>query len=207
MKLQDLSNSIYVINLKERVDRKKHILNELKKIDCTDFTLFEAINGKTLINNTNLNSGMFGLISTYIKIYEDWKTKESENILIIEDDCVFDNKFNEKLKTYFESVPKNWDMLYFGANHNYHVGSKTEKINENCIKLNNSYSAHCVILKSHVFVELIEKIKNFTIQNDVMMAQLQRKYNAYSSIPNLTSQIPNHSDIENKTVDYNWLIK
>jgi len=39
------------------------------------------------------------------------------------------------------------------------------------------------------------------------MANLQRKYNAYSSVPNLTSQIVTYSDIQNSIMDYNWLIK
>lgn len=207
MKLNNISNNIYVLNLKKRTDRKNHILSELTKIECTEFTLFEAVDGNDLVNNTKLKSGMFGLINTYLKIYDDWKLKGSENILIIEDDCVFVDDFNQKLQLYMDNIPNDWEMLYFGANHNYHVGHKTEKINDYCIKLNNSYSAHCVVLKSHVFEELINNIKNFTVENDVMMAKLQTKYNAYSSIPNLTSQLPNFSDIENGVRDYNWLIK
>jgi len=40
-----------------------------------------------------------------------------------------------------------------------------------------------------------------------MMAKLQKKYNSYSSVPNLTSQIVSFSDIQNNIMDYNWLIK
>jgi hypothetical protein len=39
------------------------------------------------------------------------------------------------------------------------------------------------------------------------MANLQKKYNAYSSVPGLTSQIVSFSDIQNSVMDYNWLIK
>jgi hypothetical protein len=84
---------------------------------------------------------------------------------------------------------------------------QTLKINEKCIKLNNSYSAHCVLLKKEVFDDLINAIKNFSIENDVMMALLQRKYNAYSTSEPLTTQIESYSNIENKVVNYDWLIK
>jgi glycosyl transferase family 25 len=207
MNLSDLSKKIYVINLVERHDRKQHILKELKKINCENYILFEAINGNVELNNSKLKNGMFGLIKTYLKIYEDWILSDNENIMIIEDDCFFVDDFNQKLKEYIKNVPNDWDMLYFGANHNYHMGMKTISINEKCIKLNNSYSAHCVLLKKHVFIELIESIKNFSVENDVMMANLQKKYNAYSSKQLLTTQIESYSNIENKFVNYSWLIK
>ena len=207
MKLNNLSNSIYVINLKERLDRKEHVEYELKKIDCENYILFEGVNGKSVENPTRMPSGMFGLIKTYLNMYNDWKKNPQENILIIEDDCVFVDGFNKKLEEYISNVPNDWDMLYFGANHNYHMGEKTITINEKCIKLNNSYSAHCVLIKPHVFEELIFGIQTFTIENDVMMANLQKKYNAYSSSEALTTQLVSYSDIQNKVMDYNWLIK
>jgi len=207
MTLNDLTDSIYVINLKERTDRKEHILNHLEKINCKNYILFEGVNGKKIENPTKMPSGMFGLIKTYINMYNDWKKTPKDSILIIEDDCIFVDNFNEKLKEYMDHVPEKWDMLYFGANHNYHVGEKTEVVNEKCIKLNKSFSAHCVILKSYVFEELIFALQSFTIENDVMMANLQKRYNAYSSVPGLTSQIVSFSDIQNSVMDYNWLIK
>jgi GR25 family glycosyltransferase involved in LPS biosynthesis len=207
MTLNDLSDSIYVINLKERTDRKEHIVNQLEKIDCKNYILFEGVNGKKIDNPTKMPSGMFGLIKTYINMYNDWKKNPKDNILIIEDDCIFVDNFNLRLSEYMEHVPENWDMLYFGANHNYHMGEKTIPVNQNCIKLNNSYSAHCVLIKSHVFEELIFGIQTFTIENDVMMANLQKKYNAYSSSEALTTQLVSYSDIQNKVMDYNWLIK
>lgn len=207
MRLDDLSDSIYVINLAVRIDRKKHILEELEKINCENYILFNGVDGKKLNNKTKLLDGMFGLVNTYLRIHKNWKKRKSDTILIIEDDCIFTNDFNSKLEVYINNIPDNWDMIYFGANHNYHGGCVTEKINDYCIKLNNSYSAHCVLFKSHVFEELIANIKNFTIENDVMMALLQKTYNAYSSSEALTTQIVSFSDIQNQIMDYNWLIK
>lgn len=207
MNINDLTKNIYVINLKERTDRKLHIEDQLKKINCLEYKLIEGINGNTLVNQTRLSNGMFGLVKTYLKIYDEWSQQDCDDILIIEDDCVFVENFNERLEGYIENVPSDWDMLYFGANHNYHMGMKTLKINDRCIKLNKSYSAHCVLLKKQVFEELIQNIKNFSIENDVMMANLQNKYNAYSSSEALASQIESYSNIENKVVNYDWLIK
>lgn len=207
MNLNDLSKNIYVLNLKKRLDRKEHIKSQLNKIDCNEYNLIESVDGSKLINPTRLKNGMFGLIKTYMNIYEDLSKKNYEDVLIVEDDCIFLENFNTLLDKYISNVPNDWDFLYFGANHNYHMGGTTTKINEEVIKLNNSYSAHCVLFKKRVFDELILNIMNFSIENDVMMANLQKKYNAYSPSINLTSQIESFSNIENKIVNYNWLIK
>lgn len=207
MKINDLSKNIYVLNLKKRLDRKKHIESQLSKINCGDYSLIESVDGDSLINPTRLKNGMYGLIKTYLKIYEDLSKKNYEDVLIVEDDCIFCEDFNLLLEKYISNVPDDWDFLYFGANHNYHMGNVTQKINEEVIKLNNSYSAHCVLFKKKVFDDLILNIMNFSIENDVMMANLQKKYNAYSSSVTLTTQLANFSNIENKLSDYGWLIK
>lgn len=207
MKISDLTKSIYVLNLKERVDRKEHITKELEKINCDSYILFESVNGKSINNPTKLKSGMYGLIMTYIKLYEEWKKHKTENILIIEDDCIFLENFNDNLKLYIDNVPDNWDMLYFGGNHNYHMGCTTEKINDYCIKLNNTYSAHCVLLKNYVFEDLIFHLKNMDIENDVMLAKLQKKYKTYSPINTITKQLNSYSNIEDRDINYDWLIK
>jgi len=207
MNLNNLSKSIYVINLKERNDRREHIINQLSTINCLEYDIIDAVNGSKIDNPSRIKNGAFGLLMTYKNIHNDWKNKGESDILIVEDDCMFTENFNDHLELYIKSVPSDWDMLYFGANHNYHMGQQTKKINNYCVKTNNSYSAHCVLMKPHIFDELINMIDTQPLEVDVLMAQLQKKYNSYSSHIALTTQIPSYSNIENKTVDNVWLIK
>jgi len=207
MTINDLSKNIYVINLKKRTDRKLHIETQLNKINCKNYILFEGVDGNLLANPTKLTNGAFGLVNTYLNIFEEWSKKDAENIFLIEDDCIFVDNFNEKVAEYVSNVPSDWDMLYFGANHNYHMGKKTININEKCIKINHSYTTHCILLKKNVFEELIENLKNFLVEADVQMSYLQKKHNAYSSSEVLATQMDGYSDIEKKIVNYNWLIR
>jgi GR25 family glycosyltransferase involved in LPS biosynthesis len=207
MNLNNLSKSIYVINLKERNDRREHIINQLSAINCLEYDIINAVDGSKIDNPSRIKNGAFGLLMTYKNIHNDWKNKGESDILIVEDDCMFTENFNDHLELYIKSVPSDWDMLYFGANHNYHMGQQTKKINNYCVKTNNSYSAHCVLMKPHIFDELINMIDTQPLEVDVLMAQLQKKYNSYSSHIALTTQIPSYSNIENKTVDNVWLIK
>jgi hypothetical protein len=113
MNINDLSKNIYVINLKERTDRKLHIENQLNKIDCKNYKLFEGVDGNSLTNPTKLKNGMFGLVKTYLNIHEEWSKKDAENILLIEDDCLFLDDFNKKLEEYINNVPSDWDIEEF----------------------------------------------------------------------------------------------
>jgi GR25 family glycosyltransferase involved in LPS biosynthesis len=207
MNLNNLSKSIYVINLKERTDRREHIINQLNNINCVEYDIIDAVDGSKIENPSRIKNGAFGLLMTYKNIHNDWKNKGGSDILIVEDDCMFVENFNDYLESYIKSVPSDWDMLYFGANHNYHMGQQTQKINDYCVKTNNSYSAHCVLMRPRIFEELINMIDSQPLEVDVLMAQLQKKYNSYSSHIALTTQIPSYSNIENKPVDNVWLIK
>jgi GR25 family glycosyltransferase involved in LPS biosynthesis len=195
-----------VINLPERTDRKSHIIEQLNKIGCENYKIFPAINGNQELNPTHLKNGMYGLIKTYLNIYDEWKDNKTGTITIIEDDCIFVDDFNEKSKIFYQNVPDDWDMLYFGGNHNRHLGDTTFRINENCMKLSYSYTAHCVIIKDNVFEHLISEIKHFNIENDVVLANFQKIYNAYCTTEILANQIPNFSNIENTYVDYKHAI-
>jgi GR25 family glycosyltransferase involved in LPS biosynthesis len=206
MLLQEISEKIYVVNLKKRKDRLHHITNELQKINCSKYEIVEAIDGSQIDNPTKMKNGNYGLNLTYIKIHEDWSKNKTQTVLIIEDDCCFSDNFNDELKNYIENIPKDWDIIYFGANHNYHIGYQTEKINEFCKKLTNSICAHIVIMKNYVFEELIQEIKKNKLENDVILSNLQKKYNAYSPNNRLTKQLENFSDIEGSITNYDKLI-
>lgn len=207
MTLNYLTKNIYVINLKHREDRKNHIISELKKTKCETYEIIDAVNGRELVRTTRISHGALGLAKTYLKIYDEWKKNNDGHICLIEDDCVFLDNFNDNLKTFLHHTPKNWDILYFGGNHNYNVGCVTEQINPYCIKLNYTFTTHCLVMKNYVFEELIDIISPMEIEVDVAMTQLQKKYNAYCTPTKITDQLVGYSDIENRVVDYNWLIK
>ena len=201
----DYFENIYVINLLRRIDRKLHITEQLQKIDCKSYKIIEAVDGKLEKTNSRIKPGAIGLLKTYFKIHKE--LNKGDYVVIIEDDCVFIDDFNQRLEIFFSNVPEDWNILYFGANHNYHTGSKTEKINDFCIKLNNSYAAHCVVFKRAFFERLISYLQRSIIEVDLAISHLQPEYPSYSSVPRMTNQLEGYSDIEEKWVNYDWLIK
>ena len=101
MKLDDLSQNIYVLNLKKRKDRLQHIKNELKKIDCKNYKIYESVDGNSIENKTKLRNGAFGLVKTYVNLHSELTKNNYNDVLIIEDDCVFCENFNHLLENYY----------------------------------------------------------------------------------------------------------
>jgi len=99
-------------------------------------------------------------------------------------------------------------MIYFGGNHNLHWsnGVPNNIINDSVIKINHSFAIHCVAIKSYLFDEIIQMLSSYSQQIDVMYCELQKKYNVYSFYPAIAKQNVDFSDIQNKIVNYNYLI-
>lgn len=208
-KLFDKFDKTYLINLESRIDRLNLFENEVIKYDLGTYEIFKAIDGKKIIDRpkTNLSNGEIGVILSNLEILKDAKQKKYNQILIIEDDCYFTDEI-VKIDEYLNFVPENWDMIYFGGNHNTHIGmTPPKKINEKVVKLHHTFAAHFVIIKSTIFDEIMFSLSLFNKQLDVVYSDLQKKYNVYSLYPAIAKQRKSYSDIQNHIIDYDWLIK
>lgn len=210
MKLFERFDEVFCINLDRRPDRLENFNKQVEKYNLGNYTRISAVDGKLLTpkeKNGRLQDGELGLLLTVEKII-DYSIKNNYNqILIVEDDCLFLEDI-KNTNEYFAYLPDDWDLLYMGGNHNTHIGVPTpKKINTKIVKLHHTYSAHFVGIKNTVFDVFQQKlnIKNEPI--DVSLAHIQKLFNAYSFYPAIVKQYSNFSDIQNKLIDYNWLIK
>jgi len=207
MKLFDRFDKVYCINLKHRQDRKNNILSETIKYDLGELSFFEAFNGNDFINPYKITNGNFGLIKSNIEIIKDAKNNNYKSILILEDDCYFTSEVLNA-DSYFEMLPDDWDMLYMGGNHNTHMGeAPPKKINEKIVKLHNTFTTHFVAINHNMYDVILERLLKFDNPIDVIYAGIQKTYNVYCTSTVIAKQLNGFSDIENKIIDYDWLIK
>ena len=209
MRLFDRFDKVYCINLDRRTDRLENFKKEVEKYNLGEFERFSAYDGKllNLTNQFNLKPGEIGIIKSNLDIIRNAKKNNYNNILIIEDDCVFNDGIIN-VDSFFELLPNDWDMLYMGGNHNTHMGvAPPQKINDKIVKLHSTYSAHFIGIKSTVFDQIESLLERGQQPLDVEYVKLQKIFNCYSFTPSLTGQLVNFSDIQESTTDYNWLIK
>jgi GR25 family glycosyltransferase involved in LPS biosynthesis len=208
MKIENFFKKIYCINLDRRTDRWEECKIEFKKnnLDCVE--RYSAVD-KTILNNekNSVFNGWKALILTNIQIIEYSLSLDFDSILILEDDVEFLPTFND-ISTYLDQLPEDWDMVYFGGNHNTHVGSKEPKsVDKNIIRLHNTYSTHAVGIKKKSYNKILERIKKMDNPLDVMYVDLQSQLNVYGFSPGVATQRESFSDIENKFMNNKWLIK
>jgi hypothetical protein len=126
MKLSDLN--ILYINLERNKDRLKHIQNEFEKLNLTNVTRIEAIDGQTLpedqkefcLSRRNFKTmcsiperiyGRVGCYLSHIKALDYAIENKFENVLIMEDDAYFKIRKDVELPKFPESA----DLLYLGG--------------------------------------------------------------------------------------------
>ncbi len=205
MSLKKYFDKIYCINLDRRTDRWNETQTELKKWGLEDGVVrYSGVDGNSLKNETQIKDGELGILNTHLKIINESKEKNYENILILEDDIEFTEKI-KLLDEYMSIVPNDWDMIYFGGNHNKHMGKKINYLNYKIIKLEETYGIHCVAINNSIYDLILNVIDKRKKPIDVYYADIQKNYNCYGFNPSIALQRVSYSDIQNKVTDYKWL--
>jgi GR25 family glycosyltransferase involved in LPS biosynthesis len=115
---------VKVINLEHRIDRLQSITEQLIKFGYPEFERFNAF-----------KKGIPGFNKSSHFVLEN----ESE-VLILEDDCVFEGTINDMMKAKQE-LPDDWDLLYLGAN----VRSEQTRYSDLLHNLKDGWTSHAIL--------------------------------------------------------------
>lgn len=115
-------DKVYVINMDKDKERMKSLHIELLK-HSIEYTRFSAVvganveNSKYLTNECNrfCTDGIKGCALSHRAIWEDMILKNYETVLVLEDDIQIEPDFNEHFKDAWDSVPKDFDILWVGC--------------------------------------------------------------------------------------------
>ena len=158
-KLNDIP--IFIINLKERIDKKIEIVHQMNKLNITNYEFFEAwdkncdivaskykeyLDGyeKGTIKRTIYASswkskviksvGAIGLITSTIELFKSIEKKGLGDVIIIEDDVQLHKSWHYILKA-LKAVINTTDLLYIGYNnHKKHINELLVGCNTQIIK-------------------------------------------------------------------------
>jgi len=198
----DYFDKIFFINLDHREDRKDYLLNQLTKLNIKKdkiiriSAIFDPLNGHR------------GCAMSHIKALDLAIQKNLNNVLILEDDCMFlQNRANlDILIKYFFSVIDNWDVFFLDLCSKNAQKTKYKKIK----KVLKSLRTHAYAVNKHYmsvlkkcFEEAYSLLKNepfftqtLSLAIDRYWHRLQRKDNWYMLDAALTKQANFFSDIE-----------
>jgi glycosyl transferase family 25 len=202
--ITDIKN-IFYINLDTRPDRKIFFENQMKLVGLKA-TRFNAI------KNTN---GAIGCSLSHLNLLQYAKKHNLDHILIMEDDIMFLNPqiFIQNINN-FLSKHDNFDVLLIAGNN---MG-EYKRIDDNCVKISNCQTTTGYLVKKHYYDKLIDNFKT-GIQHFIKNVNLKLQYaidqywcslqcldNWYLLTPLTVSQKPDYSDIEKKTINYNFVM-
>lgn len=124
-------DGVYVVNLKRRPDRLE-TFKKLSGLEDEDFHLFEAIDGKSLSWNPELErifknnrygsaNGVVGCAMSHYSLWKHIATTKNQLHLILEDDAIFKQGWLKKWnREYAPDLPRNAMLVFIGGILQYH---------------------------------------------------------------------------------------
>lgn len=198
--------SAYVINLARRTDRYKSVFYECEKNNIVPIRI-EAINGRSEFPphaGSRLMRSHYGCLASHIKALKVALGNGNEYSLIIEDDCVLDGDFKDRLKMYATQLPPEWELLYLGGSlidsSAYEGGSlikesAAEKFSDNLYRAKKVLTTHAYIIRNSSIQKLIDVISSEKNKIDLLFCKFQKASNCFIVYPELAWQKAGHSDI------------
>lgn len=169
-------------------------LSEWKKYSKEKFDVIEKSLGRKKIQSP----GVLGNLKSLIEILKDAKKNNYKKILFLEDDVIFHKNFNILFNTKIKSVPKNWKVLYFGANDPYFL---KRKIKNNYYADNRMHGGFAIGIDISIYDDLIaQALKKNNPFDSGPLRFIMRKYPKQCIIlyPNLIICDVSRSDLRNK---------
>jgi hypothetical protein len=110
-------NSCYVINLPERLDRRREMNQELKKFEISDLSkyvkFFSAIKPREKGDFPSI--GAKGCFLSHLEILREARDQSLNNVLILEDDLSFTSLFITNQNAIINELEgSDWDIIYLG---------------------------------------------------------------------------------------------
>lgn len=185
---------VYLLNLPHRIDRLE---NARKQLTEYEYEVIQAVRGET---------GVMGLKSTLVAVFEDAIENRYNNILIFEDDVEITGT-RAQVELAIKELPTNWDTLFLGGN----IYMPATRYSESLFKLTGAVGNHAVLYNSNTFqalYHLYKANKNNNTPSDVILDnEIIRKWcGSFVTEQLIAIQSHGYSDIERKTVNYDNLL-
>jgi len=220
MKINDLFDAVYYINLDSRKDRMEKFWELNNKFLCEKSTIrisaFDASNSGLKNNQLDWQKIMTSRAAhatSYSSVFNHALNNNNKNILVFEDDAepMFDD-LSIFLKTMKSALENDFEMLFLGGT----IQSRIEKINAHLYLVNgNVLTTHaiCFYDKNNLFKKIagiaptfkdgLTNISQNGIATDIVTLNLSKVHKSFFPSRILYGQYESFSDIDGKNAAYN----
>lgn len=190
MMINDFFDKVVVINIDRRVDRMQRLVPQLEELGILyeRYSAFDAL-------ELNIKA-MHATKDSHVSV---WKENSEMNVLVLEDDALFCEGFNEKFAEAIKLLPEDWDVLYLGVFLHEHFG-KLEPVNDLWGRQVATTGLQAYCINKRVVNKLIEELQDYQGHIDIGLMNASG-YNSYVCTPNLVTQFPSFSDIRMRQVN------
>jgi GR25 family glycosyltransferase involved in LPS biosynthesis len=185
MKVNDYFDKVVVINLDRRTDRMEKLVPQLEALGIT-YERHSAVDALEL----DISPIVAGTMS-HVEVLKKYKEKR---VLVLEDDALFCEDFNEKFDEAMQKLPRDWDVFYLGALIPKDTGLVTPVNNHWGRQVMTTGSqAYCILpVRMQYFIEMLDGYEWYI---DIGLREFAKSFNAFVAQPNLVTQFPSYSDL------------
>lgn len=209
----------FIINLDNRPDKWKTVVEEMHKVGFKDYMRFSAIkpdlkhvptqyyNKSKLAgaDHEKYKVGIMGCKMSHVEVIKCAKELTLDNVVVFEDDVVFADDAQQLLGTAMKQIDSHnieWDMLHFSGYHQ----QPFSHVSKNVARIYATYTTHGYAVKSTLYDVIIDNALNSGKEIDVYYAtEIHPNYNCYCIRPPLLWQAAGFSDILQGNRDYQVL--
>jgi len=154
MRYLDFFDEVYYINLDSRSDRRE-LFEKRAAEQGIEAIRFSAITpddytGFPGDEDDERRRFKYGCSLSHIAIYKEVKQKGLTNVLIFEDDCVFEDNFKDRLQASIDDLKNiKWDMFYLGGDVTDYCDPITNTLNS--VKKGSVYCTHAYAINNSFF--------------------------------------------------------
>jgi GR25 family glycosyltransferase involved in LPS biosynthesis len=192
------------INLDRRPQRWQQMERKFARHGLHSVCRFPAIDGEQIELPLNWahTAGAYGCLRSHVEVVRRARELGVSSVLIFEDDVVFHDEFETKFAAGIADLPRDWDMLFFGALHK----EEPVHITPNLARITQANSTFACALRNSVFDAFIELNSNTEEVLDINSLFLQQRFNCYCFMPHLAWVETDFSDAQQRLVDH-WYLR
>ena len=183
----------FCVNLDRRPERWMSVSQEFRKhgIGVTRFSAYDALE-MDIPADWRGRPGAYGCLSSHLEIVRKARDRGYANVLIFEDDVVFDAELEARLPGILAELPDDWDMFFLGGCHR----EAPIRVTPNIFRMTRTYATHAYVLNHTVYESFIHQNSTYGKPVDMNNGDLQQTHACYCAIPHLAWQQEGWSDIQ-----------